>query len=210
MEQVSAIQRDSKAAVQRQIKGVIFDLDGTLVSSTLDFSIIKAQIGCPHHEDLLTYIENLPSPYMREEAMHIVHQHELMDAQHSQLLPGVQKSLEQLERLGIPMAIVTRNYGKAAELKLKQCDITISNLITRDDAPAKPDPTALLHVAKQWGISADHCIYVGDYIYDIQAAHNASMRACFYAPDDVPNYAKQAHYILRHFDELPELILAHR
>ena len=29
------------------IRGVIFDLDGTLVSSELDFSLIKAQVGCP-------------------------------------------------------------------------------------------------------------------------------------------------------------------
>lgn len=210
MGNVTAMQRNIEAVIQPQIKGVIFDLDGTLVSSSLDFSIIKAQIGCPHDQDLLTYIEHLPSAYMREEAMHIVHQHELMDAQHSQVLPGVQESLEQLHHLGIPMAIVTRNYGKAAELKLKQCAISISHLITRDDAPAKPDPTALLDIAKQWGFNAKHCIYVGDYLYDIQAAHNASMRACFYAPDDVPTYATEAQYILRHFNELPELILAHR
>ena len=49
------------------IKGVIFDLDGTLVSSELNFSLIKAQVGCPAEQDLLDYIEQLPSPYMREE-----------------------------------------------------------------------------------------------------------------------------------------------
>ncbi|KAF7764788.1 hypothetical protein PCIT_b0857 [Pseudoalteromonas citrea] len=209
MTQVPLMQRNTKAKTQPKIKGVIFDLDGTLVSSALDFSIIKAQIGCSHDQDLLTYIDNLPSPYMREEAMHIVHQHELMDAQHARILPGVQHSLKQLSQMGIPMAIVTRNYGKAAELKLKQCEISISHLVTRDDAPAKPDPTALLQIANQWGFNAEHCIYVGDYLYDIQAAHNASMRACFYAPDDVPSYAAEAQYILRHFRELPELILAH-
>lgn len=36
------------------IKGVIFDLDGTLVSSELNFSLIKAQVGCPADQDLLS------------------------------------------------------------------------------------------------------------------------------------------------------------
>ena len=69
------------------IFGVIFDLDGTLVSSELDFSLIKAQIGCPCEQDLLGFIAQLPSAYMREEAMNIVHQHELLDAQHATIYP---------------------------------------------------------------------------------------------------------------------------
>ena len=82
--------------------GVIFDLDGTLVSSELDFSLIKAQVGCPLEKDLLAFIAALPSPYMREEAMNIVHQHELLDAQHSHLLPGVASAVTALKENNIP------------------------------------------------------------------------------------------------------------
>ncbi|MBQ4850378.1 HAD family hydrolase [Pseudoalteromonas sp. MMG013] len=205
----ATVQHESSSVVSSsEIKGVIFDLDGTLVSSGLDFSIIKAQVGCPHEQDLLTYIDNLPSPYMRQEAMHIVHQHELMDAQTAELLPGVRDCLEALIDMSIPMAIVTRNYTKAAELKVRHCHIPIATMITRDDAPAKPDPTALLHIAKLWHFNAKNCIYVGDYLYDIQAAHNASMRACLYAPECVPAYASEAQFVMHHFSELPRLILS--
>lgn len=31
----------------QHIKGIIFDLDGTLVSSSLDFNAIRRDIGCP-------------------------------------------------------------------------------------------------------------------------------------------------------------------
>ena len=163
------------------IHGVIFDLDGTLVSSELDFSLIKAQIGCPDNEDLLDFIAQLPSPYMREEAMNIVHQHELLDAQHATLLPGVSEAIALLNERNIPMAIVTRNFDKAAALKLKNNPLPISTVLTRSDAPAKPDPSALNAIATLWNISADNLLYVGDYLYDIQAAHNANMRACLYA-----------------------------
>ena len=54
----------------------------------------------------------------------------------------------------------------------------------------------------------DNVIYVGDYLYDIQAAHNAKMRACLYAPDATltPAYAEQADFVIHAFDELVSLI----
>ncbi|MEI8704225.1 MULTISPECIES: HAD family hydrolase [Pseudoalteromonas] len=188
------------------IHGVIFDLDGTLVSSELDFSLIKAQIGCPCEQDLLDFIAQLPSPYMREEAMNIVHQHELLDAQHATLLPGVSEAIAQLKAKKIPMAIVTRNFDKAASIKLQNNPLPISTVLTRSDAPAKPDPSALNAIATLWDISSANLLYVGDYLYDIQAAHNADMRACLYAPDVTPGYADQADYVLHDFYELVGLI----
>ncbi|WP_348689255.1 HAD-IA family hydrolase [uncultured Pseudoalteromonas sp.] len=194
-----------KAQVEA-IQGVIFDLDGTLVSSELDFSLIKAQIGCPCEQDLLDYIAHLPSPYMREEAMNIVHQHELQDAQFATILPGVTEAVNALKVKNIPMAIVTRNFDKAAAIKLQNNPLPIETVLTRSDAPAKPDPSALNAIATLWNINASNLLYVGDFLYDIQAAHNANMRACLYAPNAVPIYADQADYVLREFTELVTLI----
>ncbi len=194
-----------KAQVEA-IQGVIFDLDGTLVSSELDFSLIKAQIGCPCEQDLLDYIAQLPSPYMREEAMNIVHQHELQDAQFATILPGVTEAVNALKVKNIPMAIVTRNFDKAAAIKLQNNPLPIETVLTRSDAPAKPDPSALNAIATLCNINASNLLYVGDFLYDIQAAHNANMRACLYAPNAVPIYADQADYVLREFTELVTLV----
>jgi len=194
-----------KAQVEA-IQGVIFDLGGTLVSSELDFTLIKAQIGCPCEQDLLDYIAQLPSPYMREEAMNIVHQHELQDAQFATILPGVTEAVNALKVKNIPMAIVTRNFDKAAAIKLQNNPLPIETVLTRSDAPAKPDPSALNAIATLWNINASNLLYVGDFLYDIQAAHNANMRACLYAPNAVPIYADQADYVLREFTELVTLV----
>lgn len=193
-------------ALDNKILGIIFDLDGTLVSSELDFSLIKAQIGCPIEGDLLGFIDELPSPYMREEALNIVHQHELIDAQHATLMPGVAEAIMQLKALDVPMAIVTRNYDRAAALKLKNNPLPIQTVLTRSDAPAKPNPSALNAIATLWELKPEYLLYVGDYLYDIQAAHNAHMRACLYAPAELPVYAEQAEYIISHFSELPKLV----
>jgi HAD superfamily hydrolase (TIGR01509 family) len=191
------------------ISGVIFDLDGTLVSSELDFSLIKAQIGCPCEQDLLNYIAQLPSLYMREEAMNLVHQHELLDAQQAKILPGVSEAINALKAKNIPMAIVTRNFDKAAAIKLQNNPLPIETVLTRSDAPAKPDPSALNTIATLWNISPSNLIYVGDFLYDIQAAHNANMRACLYVADAMPAYAAQADYVLHDFFELVKLIDNH-
>lgn len=190
----------------KAMHGVIFDLDGTLVSSELNFSLIKAQVGCPAEQDLLDFIAQLPSPYMQEEAMNIVYQHELLDAQNAAVLPGVVDTLNALKEKDIPMAIVTRNFDKAAAIKLQNNPLPIEIVLTRSDAPAKPDPSALLSIASLWNIPTENLLYVGDYVYDIQAAQNANMRSCLYAPELTPIFADQADYVIRDFYELVSLI----
>jgi HAD superfamily hydrolase (TIGR01509 family) len=191
------------------IKGVIFDLDGTLVSSALNFSLIKAQIGCPCEQDLLDYIAQLPALSLRDQAMAIVHQHELHDAQQATMLPGVNEAVTALKAKNIPMAIVTRNCSQAAAIKLQQNSLPIEVVLTRSDAPAKPNPSALNTIATLWNISPSNLIYVGDFLYDIQAAHNANMRACLYVAETMPAYAEQADYILHDFSELVDLVEQH-
>lgn len=190
----------------KAMHGVIFDLDGTLVSSELNFSLIKAQVGCPAEQDLLDFIAQLPSAYMQEEAMNIVFHHELLDAQSATVLPGVVDTLNALKEKDIPMAIVTRNFDKAAAIKLQNNPLPIEIVLTRSDAPAKPDPSALLSIASLWNIPTENLLYVGDYVYDIQAAQNANMRSCLYAPELTPIFADQADYVIRDFYELVSLI----
>jgi HAD superfamily hydrolase (TIGR01509 family) len=191
------------------VKGVIFDLDGTLVTSTLDFALIKAQVGCDRDADLLDYVESLPSPYMREEAMALIHQHEMQDAQHAEPIPGVIETLSVLKAMGMPMAIVTRNYSKAAKLKLSRCQLDLDFLLTREDALPKPDPQALHMVADTWSLPYQQCVYVGDYKYDIEAAQRASMHACLFAPLGMPEYADQADIIIERFCDLPGALGLH-
>ncbi|MFB0912628.1 MAG: HAD-IA family hydrolase [Glaciecola sp.] len=163
-----------------QVKGIIFDLDDTLVQTSLDFAAIKRDIGCPEQADILTFIDNLSCSKKQDEASKIVIQHELHDAQTSGWLPGAQDFVEVARQHALPLAIVTRNCREATEIKLNRNNIGIDFVITREDAPAKPDPTALLSIANEWQIKTNEIAYLGDYIYDIQAAHNADMQAWLY------------------------------
>lgn len=162
------------------IKGVIFDLDGTLVDCQLDFAQIKKEVGCPANIDLLAYVDSL-NESERSHANDVILQHELDDARQSQWLSGAQSFVEEVKRRGLPMAIVTRNCREATATKVAANAIPIETIITREDAPAKPDPTALNMLAQKWQIENSALLYVGDYIYDEQAAKNANMQFS-YAP----------------------------
>lgn len=185
--------------------GMIFDLDGTLVSSSLDFKRIRHETGCPASLDLLTYIDNLRGAE-RDDALRCVQQHEARDAQSCVLLPGVANSLQWLRENGVATAVVTRNSRSAAAQKLSHVGLHFEIVLTREDAPAKPDPEALFQVAKAWGLPAERCVYVGDFRYDIEAALAASMQAWLYAPGTLPDYAHRAHYVLRDFSALPAAV----
>ena len=157
------------------IKGVIFDLDGTLVESSLDFTQMRKDIGCPPKQDILAFIEDITCPNQKAIAEAKVLAHEMEDAQEAKLLPIGKCMLEQVKKAQLPTAIVTRNCRQATKIKLTSNNIDIKLVLTREDAPPKPDPTALLQIAQQWALSSEHLLYVGDYIYDQQAAENAGI-----------------------------------
>ena len=158
------------------IKGVIFDLDCTLVESSLNFTQMRADVGCPQDEDILTFVDSLSCPETKANAHRTILQHELEDAQNAKWLAIGKAMVEKVQAHNLPMAIVTRNCRQATAIKVVNNDIPIDYVLTREDAPAKPDPTALLMVANTWQLQPEDCLYVGDFIYDQQAAENAGMK----------------------------------
>lgn len=187
------------------IQGIIFDLDGTLVSSRLDFAYLKRELACPKHVDLLQHVNQLPAS-QKEDAHRFIYNHEMQDAEQSSWLPGAQKFVHDCQAKHIPMAIITRNMRDAAMLKIQHNNIPIDIVLTRDDAPPKPDPSGLLQVANEWKIHHKEIIYIGDFLYDIEAAINASMWSCLYAPKECPEYAHKADLVIQDFSELEHKI----
>ena len=123
------------------------------------------------------FIASLEDEAVRKRALDIVLEHELEDAQTSRWIAGAEDFVLSLQAANIPCAIVTRNCRAATRLKVKNNNIPIDMIITREDAPAKPDPSALNLINDKWKFQPHQVAYIGDYKYDIQAAHNANMQA---------------------------------
>jgi HAD superfamily hydrolase (TIGR01549 family) len=183
------------------IKGFIFDLDGTLVTSSLDFLAIKAEIGCPADVDALMYIAQLPTEKERQETMDIIHFHEMRDAQSCDWIPGARAFVTECEARALPMAIVTRNSQRSSKVKLEKNNVPIQWLLTREDSIPKPDPTALLDIARGFELPVDQIMMVGDYRYDLEAGRNAGMPSCLVNFSVEPDYVHLADYCFKDFHQ---------
>lgn len=193
----------------KQLRGVIFDLDGTLVSSSLDFAAIKQEIGCPAEADVLTFLASLPKS-QQQEAMAIIHRHEMQDALQCDWIPGARTFVDSCIKRRIPMAIVTRNSCQSSKVKIERNGIPIDRVVTRENSKPKPDPTALLELARDFDLPTHEVLMVGDYRYDLEAGRNANMKSCLVNYTRLPDYSHLADYAFPDFQSLHEAMFGSR
>ncbi|MCD6480468.1 HAD-IA family hydrolase [Candidatus Bathyarchaeota archaeon] len=185
------------------VKGVVFDLDGTLIRSSVDFKAMKrrmieilARYGVPR--ELLstdkTTVENLRraeriwdemgvDQEVRSKALREVE--EVMNEAELEALPtveaieGVREALEKLRGKGLKLAVLTRGHQTYAVEALRRAGLLelIDVILTRDTVrKPKPDPEALLEAAERLGLGVDEIIFVGDHPMDSACAEGASVR----------------------------------
>jgi HAD superfamily hydrolase (TIGR01509 family) len=188
------------------VGGIVFDLDGTLVDSRLDFPAMRADTGCPEGTGLLEFIEQMETAAEREAAHAVIHRYETAGAERASWIDGAQAVLEKLVAARYPIGIFTRNSRETATLMIESLGIPCDDLVAREDAAAKPDPEGLLKIAERWQLPAGNVMCVGDFLYDLQAAHNAGMSACLYDPAGDSPHAGHADYVIHDFAELADMI----
>ena len=174
-----------------KIKGVLFDLDGTLVNTTPlileSFRHTFKQFGMPIPSDSeLVAGFGLPmrtavTAYMPDEMAD-----EFCDAyrayqrtRHDELIQGIDgvaETLSALKQSGIKMAVVTSKKRPAAIRDLGCYDLVeyFDTIIACDDcAENKPLPGPSLMALKRLGLNGADCLAVGDSPYDLQSARAA-------------------------------------
>jgi pyrophosphatase PpaX len=184
------------------MKAVLFDLDGTLIDSielivSCFTKTIETHLGyTPERSWILSCIGKPLRPALEQLAPgrgeHLTetyrnHQTLLHD---SLVKPfeGIQETLFTLKKKGFQLGIVT-SKGRAGTNKalalMPEITPLFSSIITVDDSLThKPEAEPLLLALKEMNeknhhtqhLQPEQCYYVGDTIYDMQAAVNASMK----------------------------------
>ena len=188
------------------LHGIIFDLDGTLVDSQLDFDGMRRETGCPPQRGLLEHLDTLDDKHARQQAEAVIHRYEMAGARAAKWMPGADILLQRLSVSVMPVGIVTRNSRSAAQLTLDALGAPSIDLITREDAAPKPDPEGLLQLADRWSLGANVLAYVGDFRFDLEAARRANMTSVLFLQDGNRDYAEMADVAFSHFDELAKLL----
>ena len=81
------------------LKAIIFDLDGVIVKSELDFKLIRKEIfGSELDEPVLEQIEQLKEPEEKKRAIRILENHEMKAALTSELNLGIMALLRLLSQ----------------------------------------------------------------------------------------------------------------
>lgn len=188
------------------IEAVAFDLDGTLVHSTLDFQAIRDELGFPQGRGLLEHIATLDDPDQAAEAHAVIRRHELAAAEKAYWMPGAPELLSALRDAGLPIAILTRNTRAAVDVMQQLLDMPVPLVLTREDCLPKPDPDGLLRIGRHYAVAPERMVYLGDFIYDLQTAHAAGSVACLYRNAGNARFAAQAHWVVDALSELTDAL----
>lgn len=162
------------------LAGVIFDLDGTLVDSGLDFEQIRADMGLASGAPILESLESM-DPEGRSKAEQVLFEHEQQGVRRASLYPGVLDLLGQLVEHGLRLAILTRNRGDCARATLlATLPACWDNVISRDDGPIKPSPWGIHQICSDWQVEPSRVVMIGDYVFDIEAGQKAGARTALF------------------------------
>lgn len=192
------------------IVGVIFDMDGTLVDSGLDFAAMRREMGVPDGVPLLETMENLPEAEAGR-CRAILRRHEEAGAARAVVLPDVRRFLDRLRGLGVRQAVFTRNSRAVTDTTLARCGLSFDLVLTRDDGPIKPDPWAIRHICRTWGVAPARVAVIGDYRFDIEAGIRAGARTVLFTrgrPSESLPGADLAEFHLESFEQADKLLPA--
>jgi HAD superfamily hydrolase (TIGR01549 family) len=191
--------------MQKKIKGLIFDMDGTLTVPLIDFKKMRKDLNISEEGDLAEIINSWPEP-RRNQAWKIIEKHEIHAIENNCLQTGVENALKRFEQANIRLAIITRNTARSTEAVLAKLPVKFDPVLTREFPHIKPAPEPVLHILDAWQIDADECIMIGDYIHDIESANAAGAFSCYFKNPNMKQWDEHADFTVSSYEELENLV----
>jgi len=156
------------------IKGIIFDLDGTLTEFNLDIQRIKRAIGKESEKTILDILDGLEA-LEREKAELLLEKYECEAARKAELREGVKELFDCMKKKKLKVALVTRNNRKAVRIIAERFGLDFDAVVTRGDAKPKPSKKQLELALEKMDLKKEEVIFVGDHKFDVDAGRRAGI-----------------------------------
>ena len=189
---------DNREGEKSMIKGIIFDLDGTLLNTAEDLATASNRVmedyGYPTYttEEIMYKVGNgnrnlmlrcLPEDkeYQTDEALELFKKH-YADCYMEKTRPyeGMPELLEKLSERGVLLAVNTNKLNEYCENLIKKNFPGIHFVKILGNVPGiprKPDPAGVALILKEMNLSGEEVLYIGDSDVDIRTAGNAGVRS---------------------------------
>lgn len=179
-----------------KVKGVLLDLDGTIVDSreaylealntafaTIGQEIVDEKIALeiPRRLEQKLPISDLIKGADTQRFLQVyLKSYYEATATKTKPIPRIHEALEKLSKKA-KLALITMRYVPkekvVSELKMFDLSKYFQNVITAFDAcEPKPSPEALILCARQLGVETCECVVVGDSVADIRAGKGAGAK----------------------------------
>ncbi len=178
-------------------KGIIFDLDGTLLNSLVDIAEAVNLVLEKHHYPQWTFedykkmigtgLKNLvkkalPNNLSDNEFLQIFREinteYSRRQTNHSYPYDGILPMLKHFENKGVLMAILSNKPHHFTQTIVRHFfgDIRFEKVFgLRDNKPRKPNPETALEIIQDFRLSPKEVVFIGDSATDIQTAKNAHL-----------------------------------
>jgi len=183
----------------------LFDLDGTLTVAAHDFDGIRRSLGLRPAEPILEQLAAMSPSDAAPLRLRLAEiEGELADRARPQ--PGAERLLDRLGALGRRLGILTRNRGDFAWRTLRAAGLDgyfgDGSVLGRTDAAPKPSPEGVLMLLQRLGASPDEAVFVGDYVFDLEAGRRAGTATVHLDVTRTFRWSEHADREIGHFDEL--------
>jgi len=180
------------------IKGIIFDLDGTLCDTLDDIRTgvnnVLERLGYKlrTREEIHKFINNGARELIRRalpkdvQGVDFILESALSDynmeyakcyCNTTYPFDGIEELLIDLKNMGYKLSVLSNKQDEFVKEIISRLfgDDLFTVVMGQSSFPPKPDPASTLYVAKMMGARPEQCIYVGDSDVDVETAYRANV-----------------------------------
>ena len=192
------------------IKGIIFDLDGTLVRLPIRYEIIfeKLQNLFDTQDEFKPLIPTILEKAnnnieLLQQAFDFICEEETLAANNFKVIDGAIDILNYFKKRNYSLILVTMQCMKAAKLVLDKMQISelFSSIITRDDSNQRP--TQIKKSVEILSLSPDKVMVIGDRIHDVKSAKQVGCSAILFNKDKLHSF--EECQVISELTELTEI-----